>query len=194
MGGGGERSGQSRQDICFSRRFLTFFLCDLSGAKSRPETQPSAGRQPLPSRTGFNKRYLAGNRAGALGAIALVPGELRAALAPSRLLLLVHANPCQPGPRRARAAAQRWETAQSPAYFLTPTGGLLPSAARLSPCHPPAPRLLPGAPPTCHYLLPCRTLSCAAGTDHLSPRTGLLSSAARLAPRSLDPEVGVTWH
>ena len=65
-------------------------LC-LSGAKSPARRQSLPQRQPLPLHTGFNTRYLAGNRAGALGATALVPGELRAALAPSRLLLLVHA-------------------------------------------------------------------------------------------------------
>ena len=37
-----------------------------------------------------------------LGATALVPGELRAVLAPSRLLLLVHANPCHPNARDSR--------------------------------------------------------------------------------------------
>ena len=60
-----------------------------------PETEPSAAASShwLPSRTGFNTRYLAGDSAGALGATALVPGELRAVLAPSRLLLLVHATP-----------------------------------------------------------------------------------------------------
>ena len=79
------------QDKTFVSRadFLPFFYAICLG-QNPAETQPPQ-RQPLPSRTGFNKRYLAGNRAGALGAIALVPGELRAALAPSRLLLLVHA-------------------------------------------------------------------------------------------------------
>ena len=51
---------------------------------------------------------------------------------------------------------------------------------------PPAAR---GAP-TCHYLLPCRALSCAADTDHLPPRTGFAFLGGRgplPAPRSLDP-------
>jgi len=80
------------QDKTFVSRadFLPFFYAICLGQNpARRHSLPQ--RQPLPSRTGFNKRYLAGNRAGALGAIALVPGELRAALAPSRLLLLVHA-------------------------------------------------------------------------------------------------------
>eukprot|EP01046_Picozoa_sp_COSAG06_P056815 COSAG06_NODE_10871_length_1604_cov_1.384053_2_plen_108_part_01 len=79
------------QDKTFVSRadFLPFFYAICLGQNpARRHSLPQ--RQPLPSRTGFNKRYLAGNRAGALGAIALVPGELTA-LAPSRLLLLVHA-------------------------------------------------------------------------------------------------------
>ena len=97
MGGSGcaersppERTGQSRQDICLSRAdFLPFLYANAICLGQYPAPGDRALRSA--AAIGFNKRYLAGNRAGALGATALVPGELRAALAPSRLLLLVHA-------------------------------------------------------------------------------------------------------